>query len=94
MPNSLYPARLGSDPRLTLEVFAVSQAYGGTAGVLRAIDHRLNHRCAVQGHLHTEPALSERNLLRLVAVPMGLDASSVDHVEPIPDRNQRTALGT
>ena len=67
---------------------------GGAAAVPRAIDHRLDHRCGVEGHLHTEPALSERNLLRLVAELMGLDASSVDHVEPIPDRNQRTALGT
>ena len=94
MPNSLYPARLGSDPRLALEVFAVSQAHGGTAAVLRAIDHRLDHRCAVQGRLHAKPALGDRDLLRLIAELMGPDASSVDHVQPIPDRRQRTAPGT
>ena len=49
VPESPYPARLGGDPRLALEVFAVSQAHYGTAAVLRAIDHRLDHRCAVQG---------------------------------------------
>ena len=38
VPNSLYPVRLGGDPRLALEVFAVSRAHGGTAAVLRAIE--------------------------------------------------------
>ena len=38
---------LGGDPRLALEVFAVNQEHGGTAAVLRAIDHRLDYRCAV-----------------------------------------------
>lgn len=93
-PDSLYPVRLGSDPRLALEVLAVSQAYGGTAALLRAIDHRLDHRCVVQGRLHAKPALGDRDLLRLIAELMGPDASSVNHVEPIPDRRQRTALST
>ena len=67
---------------------------GGAAAVPRAIDHRLDHRCGVEGHLHTEPALGESDLLRLVAELVGPDASSVDHAEPIPDRRQKTALGT
>ena len=67
---------------------------GGTAAVPRAIDHRLDHRCGVEGHHHTEPALGERDLLRLVAELVGPDATSVDHAEPIPDRRQKTALGT
>ena len=94
VPDSLCPARLGGDPRLARKVFAVNQAHGGTAAVLRAIDHRLDHRCTVQGRLQAELALGERDLLRLVTELIGPDASSLYHVETIPDRRQRTALGT
>ena len=34
-------------------VGAAHQAHGATAAVLRTIGHRLDHRCAVQGHLNT-----------------------------------------
>ena len=79
---------------MAVEGCTAIQAHGVTAALMRAIDHRLEHLCAVRGRPHVEPALGERDILRLVAEMIGADASSLDVVEPIADRRQRTALGT